>query len=206
MKRLGVVMLDEMVSQGRPAATIIRGSDLRIWRDAGAMLEDAQRQAASIREAATAAFEAEARRGYQEGRERAAEEMAQPLLAASQAAEAALREIEAAMPALVCDIIEGMLGDCDLRELLRPAVRHAIGRLRRGTAAVLRAAPDCLQALRVALEEAPDAALGVRIEVDPALAAGRCLFESELGTVELGIEAQLRVLRDMMHSRWEKAA
>lgn len=199
-------MPDDRGLQARPVGPVVRAAELCLWREAAAALENAVTEAASLRGTATDAYEAERRRGYDEGREQAATEVARRLLAMEQAANAANREVEAALPGLVCDIIETILGEREPAELLRRAVRHALGRMRRGASASLRASPDCQAALRAAIDEMPHGADGLRLEVDPALAPGRCLFESELGVVELGVEAQLRLLRETMTERWEQAA
>lgn len=190
---------------GRPAAPVVRAADLRVWHEAAAVLADAEQQRAEMRESGLAAFEAERRRGHEEGAERGAAEMAQRMLVMGAAAEAALDGIEQALPGLVCDVVESLLGQFDLHDLLRPAVRHALGRLRLGTAATIRVAPEDMVAVRAACAEA-DVPAGLRIEADPSLSRGRCLVESDLGTVELGLEAQLAVLRANLAAAWEQAA
>lgn len=192
--------------QGRPAGPVVRASELPIWRDAAAMLAAARTEAASLREDASAYRAAEAERGYGEGQARAASLLSSRLLELDQAAAVALAGMERALPGLVCDLVAQMLGQVPACEGLRLAVRQALTRLRRGTTATVRVAPADRPVLDAVLAEAGPAALGLAIETDPALVPGRCLLESGLGSAEIGLEAQIRVLRETMAARWDQAA
>ncbi len=194
-------MRHDAVLAARPAAKVVRAAELCVWHDAAAMLADAKRQAADMQAASKEAFEAERQRGYDEGLERGAKEMAGRMTAAIAAADALLQQIERALPALVCDAVENLLGTFDPQDLLRPAVQHALKRLRLNATATIRVAPEGVAAVR-AVCDMP----GLHVQADPSLAQGRCLLESELGTVELGLEAQLSVLRSTMTAAWEQAA
>lgn len=198
-------MHDDPALPGRPAANVVRAAELRVWHDAAAMLADTKRQAADMHAASVAAFEDERRRGYAEGLERGAAEIAERVTATGAAAGALLQQIEHALPGLVCDAVENLLGALDLGDLLRPAIRHALGRLRLNTAVTIRVAPDGVAAVRAACD-VPGGASGLHIQTDPGLAPGRCLLESELGTVDLGVEAQLSILRSTLAAAWEQAA
>jgi len=198
-------MRDEAMVTGRPAGVVIRAGELRVWHDVAAMLADAEKQKRKMLGASVAAFEAERRRGYDEGLERGAEEMARRLAATGVAAKAALDAIEAALPALVCDAVENVLGTFDLHDLLRPAVQHALSRLRLSGTVTIRVAPGSVPEVRAACDAVPSAAASLRVEADATLALGRCLVESDLGTVELGLEAQLSILRTTLAAAWEQA-
>lgn len=184
---------------------MLRAVELTRWLDGNAALVRAEAEADAIVAAAAAAFEAERERGYTEGREAAAAELAQALARTHGSMDAALADLEAALPMLVTRIVEDILGAFDARELMRPALRRALERVRRGADAVLRVAPGSVDIAQEALD-----ALGlsrtIRLEPDPALEAERCVFESSLGKAELGIDAQLRVLRDTFAERWQGAA
>ena len=189
----------------RPAASVVRAGELSRWLCGDAALERATAEAEAIVAAAAAGYEAERQRGYAEGRAVAETELARALATAHATLDSALAEMEAALPALVSSIIEDMLGALDTRALLQPALRRALGQVRRGTEAVLRVAPASLEAAREVLD-----ALGmtqaIRLEADPALQPDRCVFESSLGKAELGVAAQLRVLRETLAARWDSPA
>lgn len=192
--------------QGRPAGPVVRASELPVWHEAADMLAAARAESRLLREDAAVYRAAEGERGYEEGQARAASLLSSRLLELDQAAATALGGMETALPGLVCDLIVEMLGRLPPGEGLRLAVGHALTRLRRGTAATLRVAPADRPVLDAVLAEAGPPALGLAIETDPALAPGRCLLESGLGSAELGLEAQIRVLRETIAARWEQAA
>ena len=179
---------------GRPTAPLLRAAELRIWSEA----EDARRAAREIadrtRAEARDTFERERDRGHAEGFAAGAEEAARVVANASAAANAMLQRIEADLPGIVHGILENVLGAFPASELVAPAVRRALGRVRLGASATLRTAPGDLLVLRAALDglsEVPP----VRLEPDPELEPGRCVLNTEFGAVELGVAAQLRALK-----------
>lgn len=194
----------ERSGAGRPAGVLVRGAELGAWASAADALRDARARAEAILSSAQGAHEAERRRGHDEGYSAGAELAAQLIARATAEASARLDRIEAALPELVAGAVAGILGSFDTRDLVVPAVSRALGQLRRGTSATLRASPGCLEPLRALLAEVGHGA--VRLEPDPGLADGCCVFSSELGDVELGVEAQLRALRKGLTDGWAASA
>lgn len=186
----------------RPASNVLRAGELDQWLAADAALDQAQAEAEAILGSAIAAREAERRRGYAQGREEAAFELSRALATAHATLQGALAEIEQALPEFVASVIEDMLGAFDTNALLGAALRRAFGQMRRSGNAVLRVAPDGADTAEEVLR-ALGLTDGIRLETDPALASGSCLFESSLGMVELGLESQLRVFRETMAERWD---
>ena len=193
-------MIDASTSTtGRPTAPLLRAAELQLWGEAEAALRRARQCAKRVRAEARTAAAQERERGYAEGHAAGAEQVARIVASASAAAEAMLRRIETELPELVHGIVEGVLGAFPVAELVTPAVRHALGRVRLDASSTLRAAPDDAAALRTVLDEAPGGTL-VRLEPDPALDPGRCVLSGEFGTVELGVAAQLRALQETLAS------
>ncbi len=193
----------ERSGAGRPTSLLVRGAELGAWALASDALRAARATAEDIMSAANAAHEAERRRGYAEGYSHGAEQAAQLIVGATAEASARLDRIEAALPEVVADAVAGILGSFDVHDLVGPAVSKALGQLRRGASATLRASPGCLEPLRALLAETGGT---VRLEPDPGLADGCCVFSSELGDVELGVEAQLRALRNGLAAGWNGSA
>ncbi len=185
---------------GRPADVLVRAAELETWWSAAEALRSAHHEAQVIVASSEAVRDAARRRGYAEGAEQAAR-----LVSRAAAAEAArLDLIEAALPGLVADAVARILGSFDVRALIAPAVSQALGQLRLGASATLRVAPGCAEPLRALLLDIGGGA--VRLEPDPALADGCCVLSSELGDVELGVEAQLRALRQGLAAGWAEQA
>ena len=189
----------------RPAAKILRAVELERWLQGDAALERAGAEAAATIASAGLAYEAERRRGLEEGRAAASAELARALADAHATLQATLGEVEEALPALVSSVVEDIIGSFDADTLMQRALRRALGRLRRGADAVLRVAPACAEASRETLRELGFEA-GIRLEADPSLPPERCVFESSLGKAELGVETQLRILRETLTQGWRNAA
>ncbi|GLS46081.1 type III secretion system stator protein SctL [Methylobacterium brachythecii] len=178
----------------RPAGPIVAAADLAIWSEASAGLAAAHRHAIETRDWAQAHFEREHARGYQEGRAEGTEAAARCVAETSARASDHLAALERELPALVHGIVADMLGRLDADDLVVRSVRHALDKLRPDAAATLRVPPDQVETIRAALGDL-GAHAELRIEADPSLAPGECCLRSAIGSVELGIEAQLRALK-----------
>lgn len=190
----------------RPESPVLSPDELMLWCSAQTAYDTAHAEAEASQARTLVAYETERARGYSDGREVASREMAQHILATAHTSERALLDIEASLPGIVADVIEDMLGRVDLNEVLPIAIRHGLARVRRGTAARLRIAADCAEALQSLVMELYQARSPITVEIDPALTPGRCVLESDYGSADLGLEAQLRVLRESLDLRWQSAA
>ncbi|AOX16633.1 type III secretion system stator protein SctL [Kozakia baliensis] len=188
----------------RPDRIVLRPEEMALWCDASTAYRTALKDAATLRANAQAAYDAERERGFKKGLDDGSVEMARRILAANDAAAQILHDLEAGLPTIVADVVEDILGRIDMKELLPLAVRHTLGRLRYGTFATLRVAPDCVAALRPVIEQLNTQTSSIHLDVDSSLTAGRCILESELGVAELGIAAQLNVLRERLAAQWQQ--
>jgi type III secretion protein L len=177
----------------RPTGPIVPAAEVGIWSEARAGLAAVRQHALDTRDWANDLVAQERARGYAEGRAAGAEEAARLLAETAQRSTAHLAALERGLPDLVHGLVADILGRFEPGDLVARAVRHAVERLRPEAEAVLRCAPGDVEAMRDALGDA--AASPLRIEPDPALAPGECCLRSAVGSVELGIEAQLRALR-----------
>ena len=177
----------------RPAGPIVRAFDLGIWSEAQAGLAASHRHAVETRAWARDLVERERARGHAEGRAAGAEEAARLLAETAARANAHLAGLERELPALVHGLVAEILGSFAPDERLARSVRQAVARLRPDAEATLRVAPGDVESVRAALADLD--AGPIQIEADPALAPGESCLRSAVGSVELGIEAQLRALR-----------
>jgi len=178
----------------RPDGPILKAAEVAIWGEAEAALAAARQHAAQAREWARDLLETERARGHAEGRAAGAEEAARLLAETATRATDYIAALERDLPTLVHDLVARILGEFEPGERIARVVGHAVERLRPDAQAVLRFAPGEADAVRKALEGLGGHAL--RIEPDPSLAPGECTLRSAVGRVELGVEAQLRALRD----------
>lgn len=179
----------------RPSGPVVRAAELGVWDEPGRALDAALREAEAVLSQAREQAAAERRRGYLDGRARGAEDAARLMAEATARADAFVSDLEAALPALVVEAVETILGAFEPGELLPRCVTHALGRLRHGARAELRVPPGEVARVRDALAAGSAAGPWLRVDPDPTLAPGACVFTSEYGVVELGVQAQLRALR-----------
>jgi type III secretion protein L len=181
----------------RPLGPLVRQEEFKIWGDAQAALDAAERHYAHMRDWTRAIYRRERQRGREEGLAIGREEAAQLIATTSARANSYLRRLEQDVPHLVLDVIENLLGRFDPGDLLAHAVRHALTKLQAGGEMRLRVAPEQSARLRAALAELGDhcGSAMIEMEVDPTLAPGQCVLWSEFGNIELGLEAQLSALR-----------
>lgn len=190
----------------RPHGPVIRAEDTAIWSDAAAAIAAADLYAKRMKGWVRTVRARERERGYAEGRDAGAEEAARLVAATAARAEIFLRELERDLPDLVLGLVERVLGAFDPGDVLARAVVEAVGRLRSESEIRVHVAPEQADSLRAGLAEIRrlDGAPSLRVQADPALATGQCVLHGASGTVELGMAAQLRALREGIESAWRE--
>ena len=186
----------------RPGGPVLKAASLGQWHEARRFLAEAESHAARLRAEADAAFAAERSRGHAEGLAAGRAEAATLLAATGVQIDRYLAGLDQTLADLVQETIERILGRFDRRELVLQAVAHGLRQARLDHAATLRVAPDLVAALRERLAdpawELGDIARRVTVESDPGLADDTCVMVTKYGHVELGIDAQLRALRNAL--------
>lgn len=180
-----------------PIGPVVRREDVDIWSDAAMARAAAQRHLERTRGWALEAFRQERQKGYSEGYSAGAEEVARLIASLTAQAKEHQSLLERELPVLVMEVLEGLLGSFDSKDLLVRMVRHSLqskygsGELR------LRVAPALVNEMTRQLADF-DGREGfpvVTVESDPALSAEQCVLWSEFGNVDLSPRAQIRALR-----------
>ncbi|MGY4353562.1 type III secretion protein L [Bradyrhizobium sp. i1.3.1] len=183
--------------QIRPVGPLIPAAELGVWFDALKTRALAERYLRQVRSWARKAYERERARGHSEGRKTGSDEMAQ--LVARATCELARRKavLEHELPQLVLDILDDVLGSFDPGEILVRTVRHAIDRTYGSAEVCLHVSPVKADALirEFAAFDGRNGRPKLTIDPDPALTPDQCVLWSEFGNVDLGLAAQLRILR-----------
>ncbi|XIA67445.1 type III secretion system stator protein SctL [Bradyrhizobium sp. TZ2] len=183
--------------QIRPIGPLIPAAELGIWSDALQTRALAERYLHQVRSWARKAYERERAHGHSEGLKTGSDEMAQ--LVAQAACELARRKavLEQELPQLVLDILDDVLGSFDPGEMLVRTVRHAIERTYGIAEVCLHVSPVKADALirEFAAFDGRNGRPKLTIDPDPTLTPDRCVLWSEFGNVDLGLAAQLRILR-----------
>lgn len=176
-----------------PTGPVVTAAEAAIWGEAEAALAAARRHEAQVRDWARDLLDRERERGHAEGYAAGAEAAARLVAETASRAADHIAALERDLPDLVHDLVARILGTFEPGDRIVRAIRHAVERLRPDAQAVLRFAPGEADLVRQALAGLGGHAL--RIEPDPSLAPGECSLRSAVGRVEIGVEAQLRALR-----------
>ena len=181
----------------RPAGPVVPAAEAAVWTEAKQALDEARRWAEAKKRRARAAYAAEKKRGYRDGVQEGAEAAATLMAETAAAVDRHVAGLEGALPTLVLEIVEDILGAFDAGELLALAIRKALSAVRDGARVTLSVAPAMADDLRARLADLLDGegAGPVELEADPGLDDAACVMRSALGIVELDIETQLRALR-----------
>lgn len=181
-----------------------QGSDLPadLWPSGGAA---AARASATHEERAAEREQAARLAGYEQAQREAAARFAEQLAAERQRISSALAEFEASRESyfhkVETEVVRLALAIARKilhREtqldplLLSGVVRVALEKISSGTRVRLRVQPEHIQPWRNSLLQFSDSRLQVELIGDESLAADRCVLETDLGAVELGLQSQLK--------------
>lgn len=190
----------------RPRGRVIPAAEIHAWRTGQSYMEAAARESKRLREEAVVAFEDAKKSGFEEGRKEGAEAAARLLAETARRADRHLADADRQIVDLALAVVRRVLGDFDVGQLTRNAVRHALSRQRQSQHLTLYVAPDIVDGLRADLDAQfePGVRHLITVEPDPRLDQGQCRLASEIGFVDLGIEAQLRALHQGLSDGLER--
>ncbi len=180
----------------RPRGRVIPAEDIRAWENGRSYMQAAAREAERLQEEAAQAFEDAKKRGFEEGRKEGAEAASRLLAETTRRADHHLAGADQQIVDLSLAVVRRVLGEFDIGRLTRNAVCHALGKQRQSQHLTLHVAPDMVDGLRADLDAAfePDIGHLITVEPDPRLDRGQCRLASDIGFVDLGIEAQLKAI------------
>jgi flagellar biosynthesis/type III secretory pathway protein FliH len=184
---------------------VLRAAEVPLLQDAHALRErwvdlvqhegDRQARAAQEAEAARAAAAAEGRvQGREEGRREARERLAATLVSLAQASAQERERLQASVGALALQVARKLLGRLPDDTLLAALADTAARETLTAPPLALVVHPERADAVRTqlaALARDDDAALRFEVRADAACAPDTCRLETEHGTVDASLDAQL---------------
>lgn len=166
------------------------------WLDATNLLSETRRQVEELSARAVNLCEAERERGYREGKEAAAAELAEQRIRMAAEMVAALRSLEGVVVRLVLDCLQVLLGETTQEQRIVALVQGALQSIRDEQKVTVRVAPANVEIIRRRIVElARQGTLAVEIVPDPSLGESSCLLETPTGFVEADLEKQVQSLR-----------
>lgn len=181
-----------------PASRILRATEYAALAQAQALIDHAQAQADEILAGAQAAFEAECRRGYENGRQQALLDQAEKMIETVGRTVDYFAQVEGRMVDLVMASVRKVVDGFDDQEKIVIVVRNALAVVRNQKQMTLRLHPDDLDGVRKRINEVLAAYPGIGfldLLPDARLAPGACILESDIGMVEASLETQIAALR-----------
>jgi len=181
-----------------PATQVLSGQDLAAWRSAQDLVAAAELQAQAIRADAQTAYDAEKKRGYEEGLEEARLEQAEQMIENVSRTIDYFSKVEGQMVDLVMQAVQKIISDFDDQERVLITVRNALSVVRNQKQMTLRLHPLQVDVVKARVNELLASYPGVGyldIVGDNRLQADACILESEIGLVEASLEGQMAALR-----------
>lgn len=176
---------------------VIKAAEMTALLDARAIVEDASLEAERIREAAHQAYLEEKERGYADGLAKGTEKIAEELTELAAQGTRFVDRLEAKMPDIITDALRQILGRFDDTDLVMQTANRALQMFRKQTAVSVRVAPEHFETVRARLDElrrGNESITYIDVVADQSIPADGCVVESEFGSVDAGVEAQLAVL------------
>ncbi|MEM8797499.1 MAG: hypothetical protein AAGE61_18200 [Pseudomonadota bacterium] len=180
----------------KPRLGIVSSDDLNLWLTAAETVKGIEDLCEETKRLAEKDREAECKRGYREGFDRGARDVAQVHFDTQHAANVFLKMLKNELPEIVDGILKKIIGEFERHDLMHRAIHQAISQQSKSLKLSVRVPEDFVRYL--AEDCTPDeqeTLAGISLEIDQTLDNGRCVLESELGLVNLGIEDQLAAVK-----------
>jgi type III secretion protein L len=179
----------------RPAARILRAEQADLWIDGYAFLQAARDEAEAIRQDSEQWLQQAHAEGFESGRREGAEQVSALLGETSLRIDAWLAGLETSLADLALGIVREILDDMDDAERVMRCARKALGAFRQDQALTLFVSRQDAEAVRQQLKLQEDGLPTIAVEPDDRLQGGQARLSSPVGSVELGLAAQLLNLR-----------
>lgn len=179
----------------RPASRILRAEQADLWIDGYAFVQAAQAHAQSIRDQSGQWLEQARAEGFESARQQGAEAVSSLLAETALKVDAWLAGMEASLADLALNIVREVLDDMDDAERVVRCTRRALNAFRQDQALTLFVPRAEVDAVRRRLKTELDSLPVITVESDDQLHPGESRLSSPVGSVELGLEAQLSNLR-----------
>lgn len=197
MSQLPDEPVTELANQlpSRPALRIIRAAQAQQWVDGYAFLQAAKDQAEAIRKDSADWLVQARAQGFESARQQGAEQISVLLAETSQQVDGWLAGLETSLADLALNIVREVLDEMDDAERVVRCTRKALSAFRQDQALTLFVPRQEVDAVRRRIKAEQDSLPNIAVESDDQLSAGQARLSSPVGSVELGLEAQLQNLR-----------
>ena len=182
-----------------PSARVMKGDQVNAISSAKDIIAKAEEQAEQIRKDAQDAFEAEKKRGFEQGIAEARMEEAERMLDNVSRMVNYFEKVETNIVDLVTTAVGKVIGELDDHDVIFRIVRNALAAVRTQNQVTVRLNPSECEAVKEKLNDLLTlypAISYLSVEPDIRLSSGDCILETDIGTVEAGIDTQLQAIRN----------
>jgi type III secretion protein L len=181
-----------------PEQKVIKAADYAVVVEAEQIIAQAQAQAAALVAQAMADYEAEKKRGYEDGLAEGQERIAEKMLNTVTEAVNYFGSLERKVVEVVMQALRRIVGEMDSNEMILRVVKNSLEVARTQKQVTLRASPSQVDYLRSQLNEilAQFPSINyIDVTADSRLKPGGCILETEMGFVDASVEVQLEAIR-----------
>ena len=190
------------------ASSLLPGEDGAALVRADEIIAAAEAEAAQIREEAKAAYEAEKKRGYDDGIADGKAEILMQKLDLVDESVAYMESIEGKVSDIVLKAIRKCISEMDREELVRQIVRKSLQAVvRTQKELVIKVAPDMVPAVKARADQIMADFPTVKfidVKEDVRLTGAACVVETESGIVEASVEGQIEAIERSIRKNFEK--
>jgi type III secretion protein L len=194
----------EIVSSGR----LVKAEDVAVVKSAGEIIAAAQEQATKLRESANAAYEAEKRRGFEEGLQAGLKKVVEDKLDFAYESAAYMESVEGKLADIVVKALKKCVSQAGDRTLVVEIVRKTMKAVIRNQRQItLKVAPDMVETVKSRLNEIlSDYPALERVDVveDARLKGPAAIIETEAGVADASVETQLAAIENSIRKHFSK--
>jgi len=183
---------------------VLKEAEYKALLDASAVIDAAREEARRLVTQSEQRAEATRRKSYLEGQAQARAEHAQRMMSDAAVAETQLLAMRTAMANIVVKAVSQLLTEVDPRALFEAALQKVDELVHAETFVTITVAPQSEASLLSALEQLKASGkwtTHVSVTTDPALPKGTCKLRTTSGVVEIGLDAQIKLMRKMIEQR-----
>lgn len=182
----------------------LKASEYGTLIEANRILEEARQKASKTIAQAYEIYEAQKKRGYEDGLEEGRLQHAEKIMDTAMESINYFESMEKSIAGLVIQCLEKVIGEMEDHDLILKIVKSALAVARNEKRVVVRVSHDELDAVQSAVSQLLQTYPGISIldiSADSRLKKGACLIESELGVVDASVETQLEAIKRAIAKR-----
>ena len=194
----------EIVSSGR----LVKAEDVAAVRSAAEIIAAAESEAARLREEAGAAYEAEKRRGFEEGLQEGLRKVVEDKLDFAYESASYMEAVEGKLADIVVKALKKCVSQVGDRALVVEIVRKAMKAVIRNQRQItLKVAPDMVDTVKARLDEIlSDYPALERVDVveDSRLKGPAAIIETEAGVADASVDTQIAAIESSIRKHFSK--